>query len=67
MSYVYASLHRSLGERREGAYMRRGGSPTPRKGGREAQDITEATQVILPILETRRLLSAEGKWILDIK
>ena len=54
------------GEERGGIHAE--GRVTHAKGGRrEAQDITEATQVMLPILETRRLLSAEGKWKLDIK
>ena len=53
------------GEERGGIHAE--GRVTHAKGGRrEAQDITEATQVMLPILETRRLLSAEGKWKLDI-
>ena len=69
MSYVYAPLHRSLGERREGAYIHAEGRVTHAKEGREGGRLrtSQATQVMLPILETRRLLRAQrGKWKLDI-
>ena len=58
---MYAPLHRSHGERREGGIYAEGRVTHAKGGRREAQDITEATQVMLPILETRRLFTVERR------